>query len=86
MKKLFVATVALALGATLVYAHPATPHLNANQKAAGCSIIDWRVFCPSPGTGMCWKPAHNPNLGQPAESFDLYDDQTPDDPRHPKCG
>jgi hypothetical protein len=71
MKKLLIATVALALGATLAYAHPVAPHLNANQKAYGCSILNGHIFCHSPGTGMCWKPRHNPNLGQPAESLDL---------------
>ena len=50
---------------------PKPPHLNANQKADGCSIHEWQVFCPSPGTGMCWKKGHNPNLGQPAEGLDL---------------
>jgi hypothetical protein len=59
--------------------------LNANQKAAGCSILYWQVFCPSPGTGMCWKRGHNPNLGQPAESLDL-DGAWGKPPPDPKCG
>jgi hypothetical protein len=50
---------------------PKPPHLNANQKADGCSIHEWQVFCPSPGTGMCWKKGHNPYLGQPAEAVAL---------------
>ena len=24
------------------------------------------IFCSSPGTGMCWKQGHDPNLGPPA--------------------
>jgi hypothetical protein len=50
---------------------PKPPHLNANQKAYGCSILDWRVFCPSAGTGYCWKKGHDPWLGQPAEAIYL---------------
>jgi hypothetical protein len=55
----------------------AAPHLNANQKAAGCSILDGHVFCSSPGTGMCWKQGHDPNLGQPAEAIDVGTDPAP---------
>jgi len=55
----------------------AAPHLNANQKAAGCSILDGHVFCSSPGTGMCWKQGHDPNLGQPAEAIDIGTDPAP---------
>jgi hypothetical protein len=47
-----------------------TPSLTADQKAAGCSIADGHVSCASPGTGMCWKLGHDPNLGQPAEGID----------------
>jgi hypothetical protein len=49
----------------------AATHLNANQKKVGCSIVDGRVFCPSPGTGMCWLKGHNPSLGQPARAISI---------------
>ena len=49
----------------------AAPHLNANQRKVGCSILSGQVFCPSPGTGMCWKKGHDPYLGQPAQAISV---------------
>jgi hypothetical protein len=73
MKKVLAAAVAIAVISPAF----AAPHLNANQKAAGCSILDGHVFCSSPGTGMCWKQGHDPNLGQPAEAIDIGTDPAP---------
>jgi hypothetical protein len=73
MKKLLVAAIAIAAVSPAF----AAPHLNANQKAAGCSILDGQVFCIGPGTGMCWKQGHDPNLGQPAEGIDVGTDPAP---------
>jgi hypothetical protein len=64
MKKLLL-TAAAALAVSSAFA---APHLNANQKKVGCSILSGQVFCPSPGTGMDWKKGHNPWLGQSAEA------------------
>lgn len=47
-----------------------TPRLNANQLAYGCTIEGGVVFCRSPGTGMGWKPGHDPNKGQKADAYD----------------
>jgi hypothetical protein len=73
MKKLILAVISLAAISPVF----ASPHLNANQKAAGCSILDGQVFCSGPGTGMCWKQGHDPNLGQPAEAIDVGTDPAP---------
>jgi hypothetical protein len=66
---LLIAATAIALSAPAVpHAHAApayakTTHLNANQRA-GCMIIPGYGIRCNPGTGMAWKPGHDPELGQ----------------------
>jgi hypothetical protein len=55
------AALAVALAAP---AYAKTTHLNANQRPAGCTIIPGYGLRCNPGTGMGWKPGHDPELGQ----------------------
>ena len=70
-RTLLIAATAIALSAPAVPHAHAAPHLNANQKKVGCSILAGEVFCPSPRTGMAWKKGHNPLLGEPAEAMQV---------------
>jgi hypothetical protein len=67
MRKFIFAAAAM-LAASSAFA---APHLNANQRNFGCSIVSGMVMCPSPGTGMAWKKGHNPLLGEPAEAYSV---------------
>jgi hypothetical protein len=68
-----------------------TKGLNANQIKVGCSREKgYGVSCPGPGTGMCWKKGHNPNLGQPASAISVgnedIDPRGPDEGHSERCG
>jgi hypothetical protein len=42
-----------------------TCQVSANQKQWGCKCMsDDYLYCPSPGTGLCWQKGHDPRLNQ----------------------
>jgi hypothetical protein len=75
--KLTVITLTL-LASTPTFAAPLTEY----QKNAGCSIVDGQLYCPSPGTGLCWQRGHNPylNPNKPARAVEAYPGSFADKP------
>ena len=58
-------------------------NLSEDQARAGCSWVNGKLFCESPGTGMCWAKGHDPLKGEsPARSIDVGNDQSSPDAGH----
>ena len=64
------------------------PAVSDDQVRAGCSMMEGKLFCPSPGTGMCWEKGHNPWKGEtPARALDIGNGPSSPDFDHPeRCG
>lgn len=60
------------------------PLVTDNEAKANCSYVNGRLFCPSPGTGLCWAKGHNPYFNEPPFAIDVGTDKNSPDYGHPE--